>query len=143
MARRCTACGQIKDVSEFAYKNKHRGQLRGKCKKCQNIYQRQHYQENKTYYLKKVAANRRRYRKRNKAFTKKYLSEHPCVDCGESDIVVLEFDHVRGKKIGEICKLAHKPVSLKVLKIEISKCAVRCANCHRRKHYKERKASVT
>jgi hypothetical protein len=27
-----------------------------------------------------------------------YLSTHPCVDCGESNPIVLESDHVRGRK---------------------------------------------
>lgn len=59
-----------------------------------------------------------------------YLESHPCVDCGESDPVVLEFDHVRGEKT--------RPVSILVkwswgrVVEEIEKCAVRCANCHRR-----------
>ena len=64
----------------------------------------------------------------------RYLSEHPCVDCGEVDSVVLDFDHVRGKKFKNIAEMANSYPWLSVLK-EIEKCVVRCANCHRRKTY--------
>ena len=75
-----------------------------------------------------------------------YLACHPCVDCGEADIIVLQFDHVVGKKRGNVTSLARRN-SLDIVKAEISKCEVRCANCHVRKTakeqnwYKARKAS--
>ena len=62
-----------------------------------------------------------------------YLVAHPCVDCGETDPVVLEFDHVRGKKISAVTKMMYNKASLEKLKAEIAKCDVRSANCHRRK----------
>ena len=65
-----------------------------------------------------------------------YLSSHPCIDCGETDIVVLEFDHIESKEIG-ICKAVNRGWSLKKLQNEISKCVVRCANDHRRKTAKD------
>jgi hypothetical protein len=60
-----------------------------------------------------------------------YLLQHPCVDCGEADPVVLDFDHVRGVKRKEVSKLV--TASTKTLLEEIAKCDVRCANCHRRR----------
>ena len=61
-----------------------------------------------------------------------YLYTNPCVDCGEADPIVLEFDHQRDKQYN-IAKLITNNCSLKTLVVEIDKCEVRCANCHRRK----------
>lgn len=66
-----------------------------------------------------------------------YLLEHPCVDCGNSDILVLEFDHVRGTKKDNLNILMRKS-NLESVKEEIAKCDVRCVNCHRKKTNKER-----
>jgi hypothetical protein len=62
-----------------------------------------------------------------------YLEKHPCEDCGETDIRTLEFDH-RGEKSFTICDAIWGGVSLSMLAVEIDKCTVRCANCHRRRH---------
>jgi len=65
-----------------------------------------------------------------------YLLTHPCIDCGEPDIIVLEFDHVRGEKKKNISNLIMQSYSLETLIEEIKKCEVRCANCHRRVTHK-------
>lgn len=70
-------------------------------------------------------------RARNQLVVYDYLEKHPCVDCGESDIVVLDFDHVADKR-GAVSTLAARGCSLSTLDAEIAKCEVRCANCHRR-----------
>lgn len=89
----------------------------------------------------KVKANKRLNLKRRTAskrlFVHNYLSSHSCTDCGESDPVVLEFDHVRGKKRFRVSAMMVSWCSLDTLVAEISKCEVRCANCHRRKHSKD------
>lgn len=69
---------------------------------------------------------------KNRIFVDKYLSDHPCSDCGENDIIVLEFDHVRGVKSFNI-STGIKRKSISALIEEIGKCDVRCANCHRKK----------
>jgi hypothetical protein len=64
-----------------------------------------------------------------------HLKAHPCVDCGETDPVVLEFDHVRGEKHFNIGEAVRRNTSLARLEVEIAKCEIRCANCHRKKTY--------
>ena len=83
-----------------------------------------------TAYKEKAAISNSEYRIRNLQYTIDYLKEHPCVDCGETDPVVLEFDHL-SDKLYDVSKLQTN--SLSTLKKEIAKCAVRCANCHKRK----------
>lgn len=59
-----------------------------------------------------------------------YLRAHPCVDCGETDIVVLQFDHLRDKK-ADVTQLINSGATWAAIEREIAKCAIRCANCHR------------
>ena len=73
---------------------------------------------------------RTKWREANREWLYNYLLEHPCVDCGEEDPVVLEFDHIEQKNIS-ISKAVNQ-WSLKRIKEEIEHCEVRCANCHKR-----------
>ena len=53
-----------------------------------------------------------------------------CADCGYNENpVALDFDHVRGEKIGAIGNLVRG--RLDKLMAEIKKCEVVCSNCHR------------
>ena len=63
---------------------------------------------------------------------------HPCVECGEADPVVLEFDHVRDKSFDIGQKLLHH--SREAIVREIAKCEGVCANCHRRRTSRRRGA---
>ncbi len=65
-----------------------------------------------------------------------YFAEHPCVDCGEPDPIVLEFDHLRDKRFNIGAKLATHPWP--AILAEIEKCDVVCANCHRRRTARRR-----
>ena len=53
------------------------------------------------------------------------------MDCGEDNPVVLDFDHVRGKKIMSIAIMIQKRATLKKIQDEIDKCEIVCSNCHR------------
>lgn len=91
-----------------------------------------HYVSNKTLVKSRAVSFKRFARERNRKHLRKHLSSNPCVDCGESDIVVLDFDHVRGNKISSLADSVNKAWSLRKIDEEIEKCEIRCANCHRR-----------
>lgn len=74
---------------------------------------------------------------KNRGRVLEYFLSHPCIDCGEGDPLVLEFDHVRGVKKGDVCTLLAHNTGWARLEEEIGKCEVRCANCHRRKTARE------
>lgn len=73
-------------------------------------------------------------RAKARAFVKSYLFNHPCVDCGEIDVRVLEFDHVDpATKVHAISYMVSKGMKPEKIADEIEKCEVRCCNCHRRR----------
>lgn len=45
------------------------------------------------------------HRERNRQSVIEYLRLHPCVDCGEDDLRVLDFDHVRGTKTRNVSRM--------------------------------------
>ena len=71
-------------------------------------------------------------------FLLEYFKTHPCLDCGERDPVVLEFDHLRDKLFDISAALIQRRWS--AVLAEIAKCEVVCANCHRRRTARRRGA---
>lgn len=57
-----------------------------------------------------------------------------CVDCGETNHIVLDFDHIKDKKYN-VSRMIHDGFSWKAIMKEIEKCEVVCANCHRIRTY--------
>lgn len=135
--RVCARCHSSKPSEAFPIKDKTRGTRRSYCLPCCREYGREHYERNKPYYLAKAKPARERSRGVNNAFVDDYLRTHPCVDCGESDPVVLDFDHIDPKlKSGNVGYIQYGGGE-KRLKAEIDKCEVRCGNCHRLKTAKQ------
>ncbi len=65
-------------------------------------------------------------------FLKAYFKKNPCKDCGESNIIVLDFDHVNPKlKKFNVSTMIIHDMSMEKIQKEIDKCEVRCSNCHR------------
>ena len=98
------------------------------------------YETDRSVAAEKERECRRRYAKEQKERLRirvwDYLSVHPCVDCGESDPVVLDFDHRDPKeKYKTISQIKTYRLGIHILDAEIKKCDVRCANCHRRRHF--------
>lgn len=134
--RRCYICREYLPVQMFALRSKTKLTYQAQCKSCQNEYSRRHYRANSVSHNKRRYVNQRRYAMENRIRMLEYLSNHRCVDCGELDPVVLDFDHVRGTKKLDVSRMMGGYTWRGILS-EITKCEVRCANCHRRKTAKQ------
>ena len=101
---------------------------------------RRHYEKNREKMIARARKHTSRRRVELRTWVRDYLAEHPCVDCGESDPVVLEFDHRDpASKVGNIGDIINRAGwGLARLQTEIAKCDVRCCNCHRRRTAGER-----
>jgi len=98
---------------------------------------RKHYQANKEAYKKRAREYTDKQRLILRDYIWNYLLEHPCVDCGTTDPLVLQFDHFRDKKY-TVSNMTGHGLSLETLQEEVAKCKVRCANCHMKKTALER-----
>ena len=133
MRKRCTMCHRNRDLKFFNKNSVRADGLQSDCRDCSNLKSRAYYQSNVDKHKVAVLIIKQRRIKENQERIREYLIAHPCVDCGESDLVVLEFDHVRGKKLGGVCAMIQRACGWNRISAEIEKCEVRCANCHRRK----------
>lgn len=137
MSKICSKCRRELDETNFNWKIKN-VRLSVHCKDCSRRYIREHYKNNLEYYLAKARRRNLWVIARAHQYIGTYLLNHPCVDCGEKDILVLEFDHINRKdKDFDVGSVNRNGYPLKRLIAEISKCEVRCANCHRKKTVKE------
>lgn len=135
--RICNKCMVEKEIVEFAFKRKEKNERRKICKDCCHKYQKIHYQKNKNWYIKRAKTNGKKQRERNQLYLLDYLKSKKCIDCGNNDVRVLEFDHQRGvDKKNNIADMMHHFSWKKILE-EIEKCDIRCANCHRIKTMKQ------
>jgi len=129
--KHCPGCDRDLDLANFSWKNMTRGIRQVWCKRCLKEANRAHYLNNTETYMDRAIQRNKRVNAENKQKLLNYLQEHPCIDCGCSDIRVLEFDHVRDEKVGNIAALLTRGVPWSTIAAEIAKCDVRCANCHR------------
>ncbi|HVD37866.1 MAG TPA: hypothetical protein VNC15_03425 [Solirubrobacterales bacterium] len=140
---RCSRCKTEKPDADFAWRRRKRGQKDTYCRPCRAAYKQEHYQANKQRYIAAAARRKKALLRERFIFLMDYFRDHPCVDCGETDPVVLEFDHLRDKKVS-ISEGVQGRRWQDVLD-EIAKCEVVCANCHRRRTAKRggfRRAAV-
>lgn len=131
--RRCSSCHVTKELQAFAFRNMVTGSRNSICRACHAEQRRSHYVRNKAVYIRREMARMKLKRQRNVTGVREYFRSHPCIDCGETDHVVLEFDHRDpASKIMNIgAMVGHR--SWAAILTEIQKCDVRCANCHRRR----------
>lgn len=125
----CSKCNENKELELFSKNGRNADGRHPWCKVCFATYERERYQNGDSVRKQR---NNKKTRGRNHKRLWAILSEASCMDCGESDPIVLEFDHRdQATKTTEICTLYHR--SWANIKEELDKCDIVCCNCHRRR----------
>jgi hypothetical protein len=101
------------------------------CQPCRAAYKREHYAANRERYIANAHRRKQAIALERAGHLVEFFRERPCVECGETDPMVLEFDHL-GDKSFNIAK-GLRTHSWQAVLDEIAKCEVVCANCHRRR----------
>lgn len=125
----CTRCHEDKPLDEFGWRQKSKNIRQYQCILCMRISSAENYQRNKGNIKKRVKTNKGQHRQQYKEW-KETLS---CEICGESETCCLDFHHRDpSEKDGTVSKFVSSSFE-RVLE-EAEKCAVLCANCHRKVH---------
>jgi 5-methylcytosine-specific restriction endonuclease McrA len=138
MCKTCTKCGEDKLLSDYFVRDKKTGRMHAQCKECykthRQSYYTAHYQKYRQDYLERAKKSRNRLKTIFRTNMIAYLIDKSCVECGEHDARVLEFDHVDPSQkkfmISQAVKLGY---AWKDVLQELKKCQVLCANCHKRR----------
>lgn len=132
--KRCCGCGRKRDRADF-YRNRRKPDgLQSSCKECSKERRKRYWRDGENRAQVYERKRERRAFLSQQVFD--LLRKHKCVDCGLDDPEVLEFDHVRGRKIESVKRMVSVGFSWAAITEEIKKCDIRCANCHRKKTIK-------
>lgn len=118
----CKACGIEKPINQFTQHPRYKGGIYYKCRPCVSEYGRNLYKHARLDI---------------KNWIYDYLLSNPCVDCGETNPMKLEFDHKDNKHFNIGKAFIGKAKDIEIVKSEIAKCDVRCSSCHRVKTHQE------
>ena len=136
--KQCVTCGEWKEEEEFNFKITSIGLRSSSCRGCKKKQQRTWYLDHQDQEKERVRRRRITARDEAREYIWNYKKSHPCEQCGESDPVVLDFHHVRGKG-ADVGRLIQDGAGLERIKVEISLCIILCSNCHRKLTASERR----
>jgi hypothetical protein len=136
--KQCNHCREFKPDEEFSWRYKSLGIRASACKACKAKFDSNYYESRSESHRQKTLEQKQLRREKARDYIWNYLSNHPCVDCGETDPLLLEFDHVRGKKKVAVSQMVGQGYSIEAIQEEIAKCDVRCVSCHRKRTFDDR-----
>lgn len=138
---KCKQCGKEKEEKLFATFRSRSGELRRRsvCWECRGEYAEENRERltkwrkeyNKTNRSKKAERDALR-RAEGKAYVDQIKTSNSCADCGgKFHPVAMDFDHGSSPKNRSVAQLVSGAYKLDLIKAEIAKCELVCANCHR------------
>lgn len=125
----CSTCHEIRPLTDCNMRRSAFDGRQARCRSCSRVW----YVENRVQHKVNTKARSVRVRLEYRQRLLAHLREHPCVDCGEDDVRVQEFDHEPAHvKLADVSMLISDAGAWRVIEAEMAKCSVRCASCHRR-----------
>jgi hypothetical protein len=131
-SKACAVCLVVLPLDAFYRNPTAPGGRDRRCKTCVRAYMKRRYDGDEGV-RRRAKESQRAANVANAARRDAVIARSCCADCGESDPVVLDFDHVRGEKVASIAAMIAGSYAWLTIEQEIAKCEVRCANCHRRR----------
>ena len=127
--KRCCTCHELRPLADCNVRRAAPDGLQSRCRSCSRAWYVANRVQHRANVARRTVATRIEYKRR----IGEHLKTHPCVDCGETDVRVLDFDHDVGTdKRSDIAALVAGCGRWSDIVAEIAKCSVRCASCHRR-----------
>lgn len=138
MTQKCSKCNTEKTLDEFFVRNAKTGRLHTECKDCykthRQSYYQAHYKKYRDSYLQRANLRRETLKEEFRTNMLAYLSNKSCLVCKESDIRVLEFDHLDPtKKKFSISQAVKLGFTWSQVMAEVEKCQILCSNCHKKR----------
>ena len=147
----CSKCHVEKPGISFATFKTRTGEKRqrGICKVCRGLRAKEnfeHLQEWRRKYNEATKTKRQLRGMERRRVAKEFvdaLKNAPCADCGNVfHPVAMDFDHVGDDKVMGVSTLVGSAYNLDLIREEIAKCELVCANCHRvRTHLRKQNLS--
>lgn len=133
--KRCHECQKRRLLKFFNRNQSKKDGLQTICRDCNKSRSKRYYEQHKEKQKKQIYAAKIKRVKANQQLMLEHLQGKECVDCGETNPVTFEFDHVTDDKTDSVSRLLGAGYSWPTIQNEIGKCDLVCANCHRIRTY--------
>jgi hypothetical protein len=127
--KKCSKCKLEKLRTEFALRSKSKDGLKPTCKVCSSSSYHKEYWKEFPERRKTIKENLKKHKQLVAEKIVEHFIKNPRVECGETNILKLEFDHLNDKEFN-ISEGITMGFAWKRMEKEINKCQVLCANCH-------------
>ena len=129
--KHCYRCDTTLHEDSFGNNKAKADGLQSQCKQCRRRVNNEQYANNPNRRINIRINQQKRYIEA-RAYVKSIKDASSCTICGEDSNCTLDFHHISSKEFGIAENVG--TVSLSKLQLEIDKCILLCANCHRKVH---------
>ena len=130
LSKVCTKCEVDKPLTEYCKQAKGKMGVQPACKACMNIAYKNSRAKKHQHYMDVAKQRRQKYSQQ----FQEWKAQQKCLVCQEDEECCLDLHHLDpSEKEGLVSDMAFNQ-PWETLLLEINKCVVLCANCHRKVH---------